>query len=410
MKKSIKQKTGIFLSALTIAIGCAPPVRTLSALPVRIHLTAGHSTSFAVPKSVQVSISDEGTCHLTDEASEYILTGEAAGDASLVISVMGVPLKTVPVSVAQNRMVMPGGQSIGVALKTRGALVIGMSDVNGMESPARRAGLRTGDRIVSVDGKPIESAMALSDCLTGENQLMTVARDDAERIVPVTALADSRDGCYRLGAWVRDSTAGVGTLSFYDPESGGFAALGHPITDADTGAIMPIGEGYIYESRIVGLEKGQSGAPGELKGEFFQDEKRIGEAGENHELGLYGAADAPLINPLFPNGISVMARSEVQLGAAQIITTIEGKGMQMYDCEIAKRYPQDRPDARSLVIRITDPALLQTTGGIVQGMSGSPVIQDGRLAGAVTHVFVNDPTQGYGLYAEWMLALCDEAA
>ncbi len=412
-KTQMKQGIGLALAAAIVFAGCSPAMRKLNAVPDRIRLTKGHSTHLSLPKSVSIALSDGGACaisgmdqQLRDVDPSYILTGEAEGDASLVLSVLGLPVKTVPVSVFEGRTVVPGGQSIGVALTVGGALVVGVSDIGGLRSPARQAGLKAGDRITKVDGAAIGGAASLSAALSGQQQLLTVARDDGELLVPITAVKDARDGLYRLGAWVRDSTAGVGTLSFYDPDSGNYAALGHPITDADTGTVLPIGEGYIYESHIVGLQRGESGEPGELLGEFFDEDKQIGEVESNSELGLYGASDEPLLNELYPQGVGVMARSEVKTGPAKIITTIEGRGMKEYDCEIVRLYHQEAASPRSMVVKITDPELLKATGGIVQGMSGSPILQDGRLAGAVTHVFINDPTQGYGLYAEWMLDQC----
>ncbi len=415
-KTQMKQGIGLALAVMIIATGCSPAMRKLNNVPDQIRLTKGHSTQLSLPKSVSVALSSEGACaisgmdqQLKDLDPSYILTGEAEGDASIVLSVLGLPVKTVPVSVSEGRTVMPGGQSIGVAITVGGALVVGVSDIGGLRSPARQAGLRPGDRIVKVDGIEIGGAASLAAALTGQQQVFTVDRDESELLVPITAIKDSRDGLYRLGAWVRDSTAGVGTLSFYDPESGNYAALGHPITDADTGTLLPVGEGYIYESHIVGLMRGQSGEPGELLGEFFDEDKQLGEVESNSELGLYGQSDEPMLNELYPRGISVMARSEVKTGPAKIITTIEGRGMKEYDCEIVRLYHQDEPSSRSMVVKITDPELLESTGGIVQGMSGSPIVQDGRLAGAVTHVFINDPTQGYGLYAEWMIDKCVKA-
>ena len=202
---------------------------------------------------------------------------------------------------------------------------------------------------------------------------------------------------------MRDSTAGIGTLSFYDPDDGGFGALGHAITDVDTGIVLPVGYGGIYESSVVDVNKGKSGEPGELLGQFFDAETQLGEVERNTDFGIFGTTNEAVENPLYPDGLPVGTRADVHVGPAQILTTLVDGEIRAYDCEIVKLTRQDEPSTRSMVIKITDEELLETTGGIVQGMSGSPIIQDGLIVGAVTHVFINDPAQGYGVYIEWML-------
>ncbi|MEI6100486.1 MAG: SpoIVB peptidase, partial [Eubacteriales bacterium] len=207
---------------------------------------------------------------------------------------------------------------------------------------------------------------------------------------------------YRLGVWVRDSTAGVGTLTFYDQETGGYGGLGHAITDLDTGEELSVREGEIISSNIIDVVRGQAGMPGELKG-YFNANNGIGSILKNSEFGIYGLCYNKITNPLYPDGIYVAKQSEVHEGPAKLLSTVDDKGVKAYDCTISNVVLQNEPTQKSFLITITDPELLKKTGGIVQGMSGSPVIQDGKLIGAVTHVFVNDPTKGYGIYIEWML-------
>ena len=207
-----------------------------------------------------------------------------------------------------------------------------------------------------------------------------------------------------MGVWVRQSTAGVGTLTFYDPESHGYGALGHAITDVDTGIAFPVGEGAVYENEVVQITRGAEGRPGELTGAFFEQEVVLGEIERNTDYGIFGGAEDALTDgALYPEGLPVGTRSDIHTGSAQILTTLDGGKVEAFDCEIEKLYDQSEPATRSMVVRITDPELLERTGGIVQGMSGSPILQDGRIVGAVTHVFVSDPTRGYGVYIEWML-------
>ena len=203
---------------------------------------------------------------------------------------------------------------------------------------------------------------------------------------------------------MRDSTAGIGTLSFYDPDSGQYAALGHAITDGDTGSILTVREGRVLKASIVAVQKGQRGVPGELKGSFLQNAAVLGDIAQNTTLGISGTLTTAATNPLYPDGLPIGTRSSVHTGAATILSTIGTGGVQEYTVEITHVSQQNAPAAKSMVLRVTDTRLLDATGGIVQGMSGSPIIQDGKLIGAVTHVFVSDPTQGYGLYVDWMLS------
>lgn len=342
------------------------------------------------------------------------LTATASQDETLgaerqevVWSFLGVPLKKVTVEVAEDRRLIPGGQALGVAMRTEGVLIVGVSDAaEGVESPAKAAGLQAGDVIRSVAGRAVTTAEELSAELNKAGpQPIAIAyqRDGQNRTALLTPWQDASTGAVRLGAWVRDSTAGVGTLSFCDPESGRYAALGHAITDGDTGAVLTVSEGKILRADVVAVQKGQRGAPGELKGSFLQSAQVMGDIRRNTILGVYGTLDKPIANPLYPEGLPIGLRSGVHTGAASILSTVDGRGVQEYAIEITRVNPQSAPAPKSMVIRVTDERLLEATGGIVQGMSGSPILQDGRIIGAVTHVFVSDPTQGYGLYVDWML-------
>ena len=206
---------------------------------------------------------------------------------------------------------------------------------------------------------------------------------------------------------MRDSTAGVGTLSFYDPQTKSYGALGHAITDLDTDIILPIRDGIILRSTVVGIRKGERGAPGELQGTFLRDRAELGDIRSNTEFGIFGKAAEPIVNPLYPDGLPIASRANVHTGPATILTTLDDSGIQEFDVEITRVSQQDTAAQKSMTLRVTDPVLLEKTGGIVQGMSGSPILQDGRIVGAVTHVFVNNPTQGYGVFIDWMLEQAD---
>ena len=201
---------------------------------------------------------------------------------------------------------------------------------------------------------------------------------------------------------MRDKTAGVGTLSFYHPETGMFGALGHAITDVDTGLMLSVEEGEILESRIASIQKGERSRPGEIRGIFFEEQNKLGYIEKNTEFGIFGTLSREMENEYYPEPIPVALRHQVKEGPAYILTTVDKK-IEKYAVEIQKIVNQHHPGPKSMVVKVLDERLLETTGGIVQGMSGSPVIQDGRIAGIVTHVFVNDPTRGYAIFAEWMV-------
>ena len=293
-------------------------------------------------------------------------------------------------------------------VKDKGVLVVGTSDLTGANSPARLAGIKPGDVILAADGRNIESTDDLTAIVAAYGAAplpLTVQRGESTLSLTLQAKRDGQSGEYRIGAWVRDSTAGVGTMSFYGEVGQGvrYGALGHAITDADTQQVLTVGAGEVMLADVVDVRKGQSGHPGELKGSFLREARVLGGINRNSIYGIYGALNAAPEHPLYPDGLPIGRRDAVHEGAATILCTVGAEGMKEYDVQITQVTRQSSPAQRSMVLKVTDEELLAKTGGIVQGMSGSPIIQDGRLIGAVTHVFVNDPTMGYGLYIEWML-------
>lgn len=402
------------LIALALVMACmSPPFRAFEKLPDALYLKSGAQAQieFTLPGTALLQSDSEAVIASFDQSAANLgntvtlTAGDAAGEATVEYRLLGlIPVKTVSVTVEAERTLVPGGQSVGVALMTEGVIVVGSSDIGSTPSPARLAGIRAGDRIVRVNDTDVTSADQLRALVSeGGEALVEIARGDETLVVTVEPVLDVSDGAYRLGAWVRDSTAGIGTLSFYDPESGAFGALGHAITDVDTGIVLPVGYGGIYESSVVDINKGKSGEPGELLGSFFDAETQLGTVEKNTDYGIFGTMQGEVENPLYPEGVPVGTRADVHVGSAQLLTTLVDGQIRAYDCEIVKLTEQNTPATRSMVVKVTDEELLNATGGIVQGMSGSPILQDGRLVGAVTHVFINDPTQGYGIYIEWML-------
>ena len=316
-------------------------------------------------------------------------------------------LREIPVNarVASRIMVCPGGQPVGIKLNTDGVLVVGLSDielVNGKRtSPAADAGIQIGDSIIKINNEPISDSKSLIDMVDKDKKLnITIIRNGNNFVKTVIPSKSDKDGSYKLGIWVRDSTAGVGTLTFYDEKTGKFAALGHPITDVDTGTLLKIKDGTIINSKIISIKKGVKGNPGEVRGMFIDEENAIGNIENNTMCGIYGNK---FITNRKSKPMEVAFRDEIKEGDAKILTTINQEDPKYYSIKIEKLLEQDSPGPKSMVIKITDPELLKKTGGIVQGMSGSPIIQNNKIVVAITHVLINSPDTGYGIYAEWMI-------
>ena len=304
------------------------------------------------------------------------------------------------------RMLIPGGQAVGVALKTQGVLVVSRVSRQEMKTP-----LRAGDVILSVQGREVASAQELSQFVAqadADSVELSVLRAGRAIQLKAASPVSSTDGRRRLGVWVRDSTAGVGTLSYMDPDSMAYGALGHAIVDGDTGDMLSVKDGAIMEADVVGVTRGESGRAGELKGSFLKEGRQIGTLEHNCVYGIYGRMETPPESLLYPQGLPVGERSLAHEGKATIISTVDGHGPQEYEVEILRCFDQDKPSQKGMILRVSDERLLERTGGIVQGMSGSPILQDGRIIGALTHVYLSDPTQGYGMYIEWMLEQSDE--
>lgn len=403
MKQTVRHGLGIALSAMAFLCNFSPWVREAASLPDALTLTSGQK--FVVQTGLpMLAASDGGAVSVLASQDERVtISAEAGGQTSVTFSLLGlIPVHETRVNVVEERTLIPGGQAVGVALKTRGVLVV--SDA------AKGRALRAGDVILSADGKNVESTKALSEQV-GTAQTDTVRlevlRGGQTITVDAQAEPDPSDGRRKLGVWVRDSTAGVGTLTYIDPANQAYGALGHAIVDADTGRLLAAREGAILHASIVGVTKGQSGKAGELKGNFLKAGEQIGSLMENCEYGIYGVLDDMPENLLYPQGLRAGARSAVHTGTASIIATVDADGPQEYGVEIVRCFAQSEPSQKGMILRVTDERLLEKTGGIVQGMSGSPILQDGRIIGAVTHVYLSDATQGYGMYIEWMLEKSD---
>ena len=332
------------------------------------------------------------------------------GKVRLSLNLFGkIPVKTIDVNIIENTKVVALGDIVGLKLYTNGVLVVGMSEISGIDNnkykPYEKTGIREGDMIVKVN-KAIVTCTAdllktINEAEDNEVSLSYVRDGNLEQtsITPVKA----EDNSYKIGLWVRDTAAGVGTVSFYEPSTGIFAALGHGILDIDTEKLLDISTGDFVTTNIVSIKKGEKGSPGKIQGSI-DNQKVIGEIYKNTELGVYGALkniSALSINT--NNTIDVALRDEIEIGKANIICTLENDQKEEYEVEIQKIYKNNTWDNKSMVIKVTDKSLIDKTGGIIQGMSGSPIIQNGKLVGVLTHVLVSDPCMGYGVFADMMI-------
>ena len=299
------------------------------------------------------------------------------------------PVKSAKVKVSRRKYVVPGGNAFGIRLYTKGVMIIridGVTTPSGNVSPGKAAGLKEGDMIISVDGVDVYRNRELSAIFAssgGKTLKLEIERDSKKKEINFTPVLCSEDSTYKGGLWIRDSTAGIGTVTWYDRTNGIFAGLGHAVCDG-------------VEAEIKGCYKGTNGSAGELCGVFSSGS--IGSLYINGETGVYGIMDSFDADDKV---VPVALRQEVKTGAAQIICTVDDTGAEYYNIEIRKIF-DGTDNQRNMVIKVTDPVLLEKTGGIVQGMSGSPILQNGMLVGAVTHVFVDDPTEGYAIFAQNM--------
>lgn len=340
-------------------------------------------------------------------ASDTEKISKEVGKLDLSLNLGNFSLKDVTVNVIPNTVVIPGGEAIGLRLYTSGVLVVGMSEIVGTDnksySPYKDSGLQEGDMIVKIDDKAITCT---SDLITKVNECngnsveITYVRDGNNYITEIKP-TKTEENEYKLGLWVRDAAAGVGTITYYDPESQMFGALGHGILDIDTDQLIDIAKGEVITSKILSIVKGEKGKPGEVQGSI-DNGKVIGEVYKNTNFGIYGKlTDVSLIEG--GKTLEVMPRDEVKLGKATIICTLDNNKREEYEIEIERLYTSTNRNNKNMIIKVTDKRLLEKTGGIIQGMSGSPILQDGKFVGAVTHVMVNNPEKGYGIFADTML-------
>lgn len=316
----------------------------------------------------------------------------------ILLSLLILAVLSTGVLGAMPERLVPVGSTVGIRLDAGGLLVVGFHGED--PSAAKAAGLKKGDVITAVNGVQIDDSDRLKTLLgncRGEPLDLTVDRNGSRVSLQVTPQQENAD--YRLGVYLRDSISGIGTVTFYDPETGLYGALGHGVNDTESMTLLPLESGEIMPSSVVSVQRGARGAPGVLKG-AFDTGTTLGTVERNTEHGIFGKSRSALSSY---SVLPVADWEQIQTGEAKILANIDQKTVQEYEVEIIRLYPEEQESGRNMLLRVTDPRLLETTGGIVQGMSGSPIIQNDKLIGAVTHVLVNDPTRGYGIFIENML-------
>lgn len=403
MKKGIKIIFAVFALVSSIIFTC-------------ICITADNlSESYKINKGEELiidSVLPITAVYNGTKMSQSSLSNSVGETFKVDLKIFGViPFSTVNVEVVDEMYVSVLGNPFGMKIYTDGVLVIEISDVEteiGIRNPANESGIKVGDYIRSVNGQEISCNEDLSEIVLqseGKPLSLEIVRDGKVLSFEVNPVKDKESKLWRVGIWVRDSSAGIGTLTFYSPTTDIVCGLGHGICDTDTGGLLTLETGELVSAEIISIEKGGSGTPGALKGKFHYE--TIADILLNNENGVYGFLE----NDLNVSNLTEIAlKQEIYDGKAQILCTVDGDIPKLYSCTIKKRTGNYRSSTQNFEVVVTDNELLTTTGGIVQGMSGSPVLQDGKLIGALTHVLVDDPTKGYGIFAENMLETAQSVA
>ena len=400
-KKFFQRLTG-WLTALTLLAGSAVGYYHYT-LPDQFRVTAGTKLRLN-----QTGLSIIDTVNKKEITASALKSANQNYHAQLMLFDV-IPIKTVSVKVVQEKLLVPCGTPFGIKLFTNGVMVVGVADIESVGKMINPAAVKVGDIITEVNGKAVtqnSQVAKLIESSAGAPVELSIIRNEETLTATLTPILSDVDGSYKGGLWVRDSTAGIGTVTFYDPSNGAFGGLGHGICDVDTNELMPLRSGDVVSVTISGIVKGQKGRAGELRG-YFNNDFPVGQLQANSEGGVYGTLNS---SPVSTEAIPLAVKQEVKTGAAQIYTTVDGTTPRPYGIEIESINYQDGTKTKNLVVKVTDPDLLSKTGGIVQGMSGSPIVQNGKLVGAVTHVFVNDPTRGYGILAENMLEISEKTS
>ena len=373
---------------------------------IRIQAGTSQRIDLKVPASGVLNVDSDKVIALNQPVT--IVAGESPDTCQMELRLFGVlPLKSIDIEVIENTRLIPVGQPIGIYMKTQGVLVIDTGTFEGPQGQEQSPSvykLQAGDYVMAMDGVAVTGKRQIREYVengSGRDIVLQVSRNEKIIQVRISPMQD-QNGVYKIGTWLRDSAQGIGTMTFLDEELH-FGALGHGINDTDTGELLQLGSGLLYHTEIVAIRKGERGTPGELTGIIeYQPEQVSGVIMSNTEEGIYGVASQAFADSITTQALPVGLKQDVKEGDAQILCNIDGQ-TKYYDVRITRLMPNAENLNRQIALTVTDEELLQLTGGIVQGMSGAPIIQDGRIIGAVTHVLVNDSTSGYGIFIENML-------
>src|SRR5690625_1155861 len=392
LAKRVKLFIGIILFIFFSSLPFSPIIQQYASIPDEI---------IAYERDAPISVPPLGEDYSVTPMSDNVrlektfLIPEAEGRTEVVYKKGNIPLKKVDVNVLKNKRIIPGGQSIGVQLHTKGVLVVGHHLVKDKDdtllSPGEAANIQVGDVILEMNGKNIEALEDVKPIVTsaGEKKKAIDVKLKRGNDIVKTELKptlNKRDKTYQIGLFIRDSATGIGTISFIDKDSGKYGALGHVISDTDTKKPIEIFDGKIVRSQITSIAKGNEGVPGEKRAKFSMNEQQLGTVTKNSAFGIFGELDPKKFAAKHEKPMPIALSDEVKTGKAHILTVVDGEKVEKFDVEIVHTVPQKFPATKGMIIKITDDRLLNKTGGIVQGMSGSPIIQDGKLVGAVTHV------------------------
>ncbi len=411
MKENRKVILGTLLASIFLVILIY--ITNISSLPENIIMFQGEKLNLNTLLGIEVQEKNKEInkqdLQTVQASSNWNIDDEYTGKVNLSVNLFGINVKDITVNVIETTQVVPLGELVGLKLYTNGVLVVGMSEIAGIDKnkykPYENTGIIEGDMIVEINEKTITNTTELIECVNnskGKEISIKYVRDNEileTNIKPI----ETANNDYKLGLWVRDAAAGVGTISFYEPSSGLFASLGHGIIDVDTQKLLDISTGEFVTTNIVSIVKGEKGNPGKIQGSV-ENQKTIGEVYKNTEFGVFGkVSNTSVLGEDLTKTVKVASRNEIKRGTATILCTLDNNQKKEYEVEIEKIYTNNNEDNKSMVIKIKDKELLEKTGGIIQGMSGSPIMQNGRLIGVLTHVLVSNPTVGYGVFADLMV-------
>ncbi len=376
-------------------------VCNISMLPNDIILMQGETLKLKTIFGLNVQ--NEETMQASSNLNNSIV--EETGKMNLNLNLFNLfSVKNVTVNVIPKTTVIPIGKAIGMKLYTKGVLVVGMSEIEG-QKPYENSGIETGDKIIEINDTKINTTDELIECVNnskGKSVEIKYISNNQEEIASIEPVKTSNNE-YKLGLWVRDAAAGVGTLTFYEPSTGEFGALGHGINDVDTYDLIDIASGELVSTDIIDIVKGEDGSPGEIRG-TIDNGYTLGKIYKNTGFGIYGSINnIAKLNLFHSQELEVANRNEITTGKAEIICELENGKSQSYEIEIERIFLDNNQNNKSMLIKVTDEELLEKTGGIIQGMSGAPIIQNGKFIGAVTHVLVNDAKTGYAVFADLMI-------